>query len=1285
MPISETFVDEVAALLAKASPPSKREKRKEPEYDEFHEAAAVLSTFDPVALARACGEPSESRATDALLNHSTLAERGKGGARWVLAPQVRIAVLRQLRERRAAEQALDRAGEKPGDPLQEALESYLRGRARPVAEQSLEQLAATFQATGWLRLAGFEGIPEEPIVRQRVEWLNLLQPFEHLAGAHFRGRTTELETLREYADVLAPNTLLHAVRKAFRHVFDLHEKPPLLIYGPGGVGKSTLLARFILEHAKARETRCFPFIYLDFDRPDIQAQETLTLLLEAVRQIGIEYPEVSVNCERIRGRWVEQLARREVQVPLESVSATQTRGSTQHLQAAIRDFASLVGTIGAAEHPVVLVLDTFEEVQYRSEDQVAAIWDLLEQLQPAVPRLRVIIAGRSTIAGRKTEDISLHDLDVEAAIGYLGAHGVTDEKVARRMVEQVGGTPLNLQLAAEVYARDEQASGGELGVKTREYLFLKMGPAQIQRQLYKRVLGHVHRPEIRQLAHPGLVLRRVTADLIREVLAEPCGLGPISPERAQELFEELGHEVALVTVDSDGALRHRPDLRRLMVELLLEDEPEKTWAIHAQAVKYYAARPAEPRERAEEIYHRLQLGHPTGEISGRWLNGVEPYLESALAELTGARRAFLAARLNVEVDPETRRLADLEDWETLTARKVEERLAEGRADAALELLRLRPERTSESPLPALESRALIQLRRFGEAIALLAAQLDRAKAEGRRARACSLALASADAVLIGREGAHAPAVLAELRALAEISLPPGELLLVLAHTVALAKLVGSEEAARAMEELRRVFDELPDEHFRAAPNAGLWVQYALEAPDAARLARLLRLCGLPTGRERAARALACALADFDAEFSRRAGHKPGWLAEQCGLVPTEAIVETWTRALLTPPRSFAERLSHSLAEARDGVLSAVIAAFANLAGAALGLDAADAVAAGDAPALSEAPPLSVSGKDLLDLAKVILKLYQGDTFREFCAYRLDRSLESLVRLDQPFRMVVIEVLQSAHAEGWLGELILRLYQDAPYDDDLQTLAQKLGLRTAAAQTPAMERILHSQRGIDPRKFRERLAELEAQVCRLEEGGKELLGTGFLVGPDLVLTTGNWIKHRGFFGDVWLRFDVQTDELGHARSAGMAFRDAQLLYRSGSRDLEWFLMRVKDAPGAQPIGGERAGANARLRGWMRVPKVQRTLSPGEPLYLLHHDFSGRLSLTAAKIHAQEDAKLSYALETPDILDGAPCLNSQLELVGLHLGARGYRGGSLLGVGLPIAAIVKHIQPYVRQSK
>ena len=79
-----------------------------------------------------------------------------------------------------------------------------------------------------------------------------------------------------------------------------------------------------------------------------------------------------------------------------------------------------------------------------------------------------------------------------------------------------------------------------------------------------------------------------------------------------------------------------------MLELLRQDEPFKALEIDSLAVRYYSDKPG-AKNRAEEIYHLLQLGKPTAEVDGRWMAGVEPYLRTAVEEVPYNVRHYLAA------------------------------------------------------------------------------------------------------------------------------------------------------------------------------------------------------------------------------------------------------------------------------------------------------------------------------------------------------------------------------------------------------------------------------------------------------------------------------------------------------------------------------------------------------------------------------------------------------------------------------------------------------------------
>jgi len=173
---------------------------------------------------------------------------------------------------------------------------------------------------------------------------------------------------------------------------------------------------------------------------------------------------------------------------------------------------------------------------------------------------------------------------------FLEAQGVRDEGLAHRLADLCGGIPLSLKLAATLLAKDPDALRADGGSAFGTTLMHASDEA-LQGQLYGRVLDHIADERVRRLAHPGLVLRRITPEVILEVLDGPCELGLTTMAEAHALFDALRRETSLVTVDdTDEALVHRSDLRRVMLKLLGASEPALVERIRRAAIAILPSR-----------------------------------------------------------------------------------------------------------------------------------------------------------------------------------------------------------------------------------------------------------------------------------------------------------------------------------------------------------------------------------------------------------------------------------------------------------------------------------------------------------------------------------------------------------------------------------------------------------------------------------------------------------------------------------------------------------------------
>src|SRR5262249_55901546 len=119
----------------------------------------------------------------------------------------------------------------------------------------------------------------------------------------------------------------------------------------------------------------------------------------------------------------------------------------------------------------------------------------------------------------------------------------------------------------------------------------------------RRVLDHVRNQDAAKLAWPGLVVRRLTMDIARTVLAPICGL---APDRVRDAFEALAREVWIVEREGPDVLKHRADLRSRTLPLMRLHNQALFDRI-ADVIAEYYSHPERRTEanRPEWIYHRL--------------------------------------------------------------------------------------------------------------------------------------------------------------------------------------------------------------------------------------------------------------------------------------------------------------------------------------------------------------------------------------------------------------------------------------------------------------------------------------------------------------------------------------------------------------------------------------------------------------------------------------------------------------------------------------------------------
>ena len=263
----------------------------------------------------------------------------------------------------------------------------------------------------------------------------------------------------------------------------------------------------------------------------------------------------------------------------------------------------------------------------------------------------------------------------------------------------LGTSPLTVRLAARLISDADTVPG--------DLFALDLHAERIDAELYRRVLRHIRDKEVQRLAHPGLVLRRITPDIIERVLARPCKVPVPDTGTAEDLFHRLAREAMLVDRSPDGeSLIHRADVRRMMLPQLLADCRDVAQRIQRSAIRYYSARTDLP-SRTEELYHRLMLEQKPATLAEHWDPRAAEALMGAMDEFPTASRIYLTRQLpETYLSDDDRRLVGDAQWLDEARPQVARLLAAGEARQALQLLAERRGPDGTSLLPALEIEAL---------------------------------------------------------------------------------------------------------------------------------------------------------------------------------------------------------------------------------------------------------------------------------------------------------------------------------------------------------------------------------------------------------------------------------------------------------------------------------------------------------------------------------------------------------------------------------------------------
>jgi len=560
-------------------------------------AAAVSGRFDPSDLFdKTEGEELRVSVLSQLSRLCTMPALSQ--SKWLLTSDVRDEVLSDAKATGIS--ALLEARLPSTDAFGAALRAGIsNGSSARISANGRSERLEALAAIQFLRNADLPA-PDPASLDAEVARDNFLAEYRPLLSGAFLGRSREWDHLLKF---------LRAERAG------VGRWSAIVLSGLGGAGKSTLIARFLTSIAKKNEAT---IAVLDFDRPGVDASEIALLTFEMVRQIGYQRPDLEPELAEIRE------VTRKRRNSLSGDPNSQSSEERELVGSLTNSLAATLRSRGLASKPLLLVLDTMEEVVIGQ--QLDKLMEWLDNLKLYLEdiELKVVLSGRlngayggdddlndlpKLIKSREPDSVLLGELPRHSAGALLRALGV-DPKDARILLGEdlVPRRPLELRLLARLMTGKSAPDAKQLISDLRN-----SGPLAKEMFagiVYRRVLVRIRNPIVEKLACPGLVLRYIDPDLVKEVLVPVLGLANVD---AVAVTEKLGSYVWLASKHQDGSVWHRRDLRRSMLMTMVAEEPDKTSAINEKAREYFGLRRDEASQ-AEHLYHSLMLVRTPEEV-----------------------------------------------------------------------------------------------------------------------------------------------------------------------------------------------------------------------------------------------------------------------------------------------------------------------------------------------------------------------------------------------------------------------------------------------------------------------------------------------------------------------------------------------------------------------------------------------------------------------------------------------------------------------------------------------
>lgn len=271
---------------------------------------------------------------------------------------------------------------------------------------------------------------------------------------------------------------------------------------------------------------------------------------------------------------------------------------------------------------------------------------------------------------------------------------------------------------------------------------------------------------------------------------------------------------------------------------------------------------------------------------------------------------------------------------------------------------------------------------------------------------------------------------------------------------------------------------------------------------------------------------------------------------------------------------------------------------------------------------------------------------------------LDVRLSRITSPAQDYGAVALDVVEYCEEHDCVDDLILGAQALNPRNAMLHRVACRTRIGSWTPPLPGSKEALYlglaDWKDADP--WRASMAAAEQPVCCIR-AGRRRVGTGFLVGPNLLITNQHVLYAKGLPPwnelDLKLEFDYKETRSGTTPVRSVTHDLASAVELAQSPDLDYALLRLDSNPGSELVAGQPGNPK---RGWLKPlnQQIDSVIRKDHAVFILGHPLGLKLQVSVGRVLGTESqpSRISYTAPTFNGSSGSPCFDVHWSLLALH---------------------------------